>query len=59
MQVLGEGFGQAVGERLGHDRAVVVVLGGEPRGQLIDTQAGCDRESADVVAGGGYEVRQR
>ena len=59
MQVLGEGLGQAVRQCLGHDRAVVVVLGGEPRGQLVDTEAGRHRERADVVVRGSHEVGQR
>ena len=49
MQAFGEGLGQAVGERLEHDRAVVVVLGEELRLLLLAAEARGHREEADVV----------
>src|SRR5581483_4303505 len=51
VEVLGEGLGQPVGERLDDDRAVVVVLGLEPRGQLVGP-VDADREGADRIAAG-------
>ena len=50
VQVLGERLGEPVGERLDHDRAVVVVLGLEARGELVGA-VDRDRERAEVVAG--------
>ena len=47
VQLLGERLGEAVGERLDHDRVVVVVLGLEARGELVGAEAGGDRERAD------------
>src|SRR5262249_31762559 len=49
MQKLGKCLGQAVGERLQHDRAVVIVLGLEGLEQWLDAEAGGDRKAADVV----------
>ena len=40
---LGEGLGEAVGERLDHDRLVVVVVRLEARGDLVDRRARGDR----------------
>ena len=52
MQVLGERLGEAVRERLRHDRAVVVVLGLEAGGERVEAESGGDREGAHVVADG-------
>ena len=49
VQPLGERLGEAVGERLQHDRAVVVEVGGELLLLLLDAEAGGDGEQADVV----------
>ena len=49
VQPLREGLGEAVRERLGHDRAVVVVGGLEPAHQRVDPVARGDRERADEV----------
>ena len=48
MQVLGEGFREAVRESFDHDRAVVVVLGLEACGQLVGAVDG-DCERAYVI----------
>ncbi len=45
----GERFGQAIGDRLHHDRFVVVQLGLEFGGQLVRTDAGGDDEPTDVI----------
>jgi hypothetical protein len=58
VQPLGERLGQAVGERLRHDRAVVVVVGLEPGDELVQAEPGGDRERAQVVFGGRDVVRQ-
>ena len=50
VQPLGEGLGEPVGQRLQHDRAVVVEVGGELLLLLVDAEAGGHREEADVVA---------
>src|SRR5918999_2512352 len=52
VQVLGEGLRKPVGERLDHDRAVVVVLGLVPGRKLVGA-VDRDREAAHVVAGRG------
>ena len=49
MQALGEGLGQPVGQRLDHDRRVVVVRALEALGHLVLADAGGDREAADIV----------
>ena len=49
VQVLRERLGETVGERLDHDRVVVVVLGGEAGGELVGAEAGGDRERAQEV----------
>ena len=49
MQALGEGFGEAVGQRLDHDRRIVVVRALEALGDLVLADAGGDDEGADVV----------
>jgi len=49
VQVFGEGLGQAVSQRLGHDGAVDVVLPFEFRHARIDADAGGDGEAADGV----------
>ena len=50
VQPLGAGFGEAVGERLEHDRAVVVVRGLELGQLLLDAEAGGDGEGARPVS---------
>src|SRR5262249_20907822 len=58
----GEGFGQSVGEGLGHDRVVVVVIAVELFGEFVAAEAGGDGEGAEIVlatgVGGGDEVGQ-
>ncbi len=49
MQTLGEGFGEAVGKRLEHDGAVVVVVGLEARQMLLDADSGGQGEGAEVI----------
>ena len=49
VQVLGERLGQPVGQRLHHDRVVVVVLLLEASRQLVGAEAGRHREHAEVV----------
>ncbi len=53
MQVLGERLGEPVGERLDHDRVVVVVLRLEAGGELVGAEAGGDRERPEVVVRSG------
>jgi hypothetical protein len=52
VQVLRECLGEAVGERLDHDRVIVVVLGGETRRELVGADPGGDRERPQVVSRG-------
>ena len=61
VQPLGEGLGEAVGQRLDHDRGVVVVGVLEAVGDLVLADAGRHHEGADVigVALRRDEVRQR
>ena len=63
MHPLGEGLGQAVRERFGEDRRVVVVGRLELRDQHVDAVPRGDGERTDVVAQarlrGGDEVRER
>src|SRR5262245_59334911 len=49
MQVFGERLGEAVGESLGHDGAVVIVLGAESIAQFFKPDPACHREGTDVV----------
>src|SRR5919197_1453443 len=56
VQVLRERLRQPVGERLDHDRAVVVVLRLVASGELLGAEAGGDRERSDEVALGGDVV---
>ena len=53
VQVLGEGFGQTVGEGGGHDGVVVVVVAPEVFGQRFRADARRDSEAADVVGDAG------
>src|SRR3990172_2639779 len=46
---LGERLGEPVGERLDHDRAVVVVLGIETAGDLVRSED-AHRERADLIS---------
>ena len=63
MQTFGERLGEPVGQRFGHDRVVVVVLGPEALTDLVQADARRDGEGADMVAqarlGGRDEVGQR
>jgi hypothetical protein len=59
VDVLGERLGQPVGERLDHDRVVVVVLGGVLGGELLCPDAGGDRERPEVVSFRGHEIDER
>ena len=58
MQTFGEGFRQAISERLGHDRRIVIVLGlvGLDDGAEADTSG--DRERTHVVMHGSVLRRQ-
>ncbi len=49
VEQLRERLREAVGERRGQDRAVVVVVGHEPRPQLLEADAGGHREQAHVI----------
>src|SRR5260221_13461868 len=49
VQMLGEGLGEAIGERLEQDRIVIVVLRFELCQPLVDTDSGGYRKSADVI----------
>ncbi len=49
MHRFGERFGQTVGERLEHDRAVVVEVGQELLLLHVDAETGRHREHADVI----------
>ena len=50
VQPFGERLGQPIGQRLHHDRVVVVVVALEARGQLVGAEAGRHGERAEVVA---------
>ncbi len=58
MQKLGEGLGEAVRERLDHDRLVVVVLCLVAGGELVGA-VDRDAERADVVAVGRDVIGER
>ena len=49
MHPLGKGFGQAVGQGLGHDGVVVVVGFFKARGQFVRADSGGDGEGSQVV----------
>ena len=51
VEVLGAGFGQPIGQRLEHDRRIVVVGGLERRGPITHPFACRDDEGTDVVFG--------
>ena len=53
VQVLGEGFRQAIGQGLGEDGVVVVVVGLEGGDDRADSQAGGDGESSQVISASG------
>ena len=63
VKVFGERFGEAVGERLDHDRVIVVVVALERRDELGCAVSGRDGEGADEVADPAAarrdEIRQR
>ena len=54
VQILGERFGQPVGQGFDHDRVVVVVLAVETFGQFVGADAGRDGECADVILAGRF-----
>ena len=49
MQPLGERFGEAIGQRLDHDRGIVVVGALEAVGDFVLADAGRHHEGADVI----------
>ena len=49
VQALGKSLGQPVGERLDHDRRVIVVGALEAVGDLVLADAGSDDEGADII----------
>jgi hypothetical protein len=57
VHALGEGLGDAVGERLEQDRGVVVVVGLEPFGDRDLLGSGRDDEPADPVGDTGVGRR--
>ncbi len=57
MQVLGKGLGQPIGERLGDDRGIVVVLRFEAADEVVDAQPGRHRECADVIGDAALDRR--
>ena len=54
VQAFGESFRQAIGEGLGHDRVVVVVLGPEPVAQFLQTDPAGYCERTDVIGQAGF-----
>jgi hypothetical protein len=50
VEVLGEGLRETIGERLDHDRLVIIVLGLESRDERVGAQPGGDRKRTEVVA---------
>ena len=55
VKTLGEGFRQPVGQGLGHNRMVVVVVSFEAGGQFARADAGGHCESAQIVRSAGIE----
>src|ERR1039457_6285834 len=49
VQVLGERFGQAVGQRFGHDGIVIVMVRFEFLDDFLQTMPARDRESANMI----------
>src|SRR5438128_4705331 len=49
VQVFSEGFREAIGQRLGHDRVVIVMVEFEPAAEFFDAEARADRERAEVI----------
>ena len=49
VQVFGESFSQSIGERLGHNRVVLVVVLFETPGQLLATVARRNGKRADII----------
>ncbi len=50
MQIFSKRFRQSIGQRLGHDRVVIVVLGLELLCQLVRANPRRDCESAKIIA---------
>src|SRR5258708_2302167 len=63
VQALGECLGEPIGERLDHDRGIIVVRPLEALRHLVLADAGGDHEGADVVGKRArarrYEIRER
>ena len=55
VQSFGEGFGQPVGQGLGHDRVVIVVVGFELAHQFRHAMPGGDGERAQVVVPAAFQ----
>ena len=49
MQPLGESFREAIGQRLDHDRRVIVIGVLEAVGDVVLADAGRDHEGADMI----------
>ena len=49
MQALGKGFGQPVGQRLDHDRGIIVIGALEAVDHRLLADAGGDGEAADII----------
>ena len=50
VQILGKRFRQPVGQRLGHDRVVIVMIGFEFFHQFVEAVAAGDGEGAEVIS---------
>ena len=63
MEPLGKGLGETVGDRLGHDRRVIVVIAIVRPAELLAAVAGRAGEGSEIVLAsaldGGHEVGQR
>ena len=59
MHRLGEGFGEAVGERLDEDRGIIVIGPREALGDRLFLDAGRDDEAADIVGLAAVDAARR
>ena len=63
VQILGERFGEPIGDRLHHDRVVVVEIALEAAHQLVGAEPGGDGEQPEVVGHAAFprgdEISQR
>jgi hypothetical protein len=57
VHALGQGFGEAIGQGLQHDAAIVVVSGFELRDALIDADSGGHRKRTHVVGAAALQRR--